>query len=217
QYKVYLVDLRNHGDSFHDEIFTYTAMAQDLVDFMSRKNIDETILLGHSMGGKVAMTVALNHPKKIKKIIIADISPAAYPTRHDVIVEALAALKLEEVASRQDADQQLKEFIPEVGVRQFLLKNLERKKEGGYAWKINLAVIEKYIVNVGEPMDQNLKFNKPTLFIKGGRSKYILDKDLPLINTLFPNNQLEIIPEAGHWLHAEKTEDFFSICQKFLE
>lgn len=215
-FKVYLVDLRNHGNSFHDESFNYEVMAKDILNFMLKHNIQNTILLGHSMGGKVAMTVSQKHPQKVKMLIVADISPAAYPLRHDVIVEALAAIKLESITTRQDADEQLKEFIPEVGIRQFLLKNLHRKKEGGFEWKINLSVIEREIDNIGDAIDPKVQYNKPTLFIEGGRSKYILDKDLPLMQTIFPHHKLITMPEAGHWLHAEQPDKFYEIVKDFI-
>ncbi|MDQ3534415.1 MAG: alpha/beta fold hydrolase [Bacteroidota bacterium] len=214
--KVYLVDLRNHGSSFHDEEFNYKVMAEDILQLYKNQKIDDAIVLGHSMGGKVAMTFAQQNLEKVSKLIVADISPAAYPLRHDVIVETLAAVKIEDISTRQEADLQLQQFIPEVEIRQFLLKNLTRNKDGNFKWKLNLPIIERDIDNVGEPVSTGQVFPKPTLFIKGGRSKYILDKDLPLMNKIFPNHQLITMPGAGHWLHAEQPEAFYSIVKDFI-
>lgn len=214
--KIYLLDLRNHGNSFHKERFNYQVMAGDVLNFMAEHSLEKSIIIGHSMGGKVAMTLALNNPEKVQKLIVADISPAQYPLRHDAIIESLRDVDLEKVKSRQDAEEQLSATISEKEVRQFLLKNLIRNKEGGYSWKINLPAIDKSIDKIGEPMDINLRFNGPTLFIKGENSNYIRDQDHNLIKKLFPNYFFKEIENAGHWIHAEKPEEFLKVVDDFI-
>ncbi|CAN5145828.1 alpha/beta fold hydrolase [soil metagenome] len=215
--KVYLLDLRNHGNSFHAEEFNYQVMAQDVLNFLEEHKIKQPVIIGHSMGGKVAMTIALNIPENLNKLIVADISPAEYPLRHDNIVEALREVDLEKVSSRQDAEKQLSVNISDIGVRQFLLKNLTRNKEGGYSWKLNLPVIDKNIDKVGEAMDAKKQFEKPTLFIKGENSRYIREQDHELISQLFPNYIFKEIKDAGHWVHAEQPEAFLKIVEDFIK
>jgi pimeloyl-ACP methyl ester carboxylesterase len=215
--KVYLLDLRNHGNSFHAEEFNYQVMAQDVLNFLEEHKIKQPVIIGHSMGGKVAMTIALNIPENLNKLIVADISPAEYPLRHDNIVEALREVDLEKVSSRQDAEKQLSVNISDIGVRQFLLKNLTRNKEGGYSWKLNLPVIDKNIDKVGEAMDAKKQFEKPTLFIKGENSRYIREQDHELISQLFPNHIFKEIKDAGHWVHAEQPEAFLKIVEDFIK
>lgn len=215
-HKTYLLDLRNHGNSFHHEDFSYPVMAEDVIRFIKEKDLKNPTILGHSMGGKVAMTIALNNPEIVKNLIIADISPATYSKRHDKVVEALSSLDLTSIKTRQQADQHLSQFIPQPGERQFLLKNLDRNKEGGFSWKINLEVIERNIDKVGDGMDSSLTYPKPTLFIKGGKSPYINDNDLPLIKKLFPASTIQTIEESGHWVHAQYPEEFYNIVMDFL-
>lgn len=215
-YKIYLIDQRNHGRSPHSNELDYTSMANDLNKFMSENNLQEAYLIGHSMGGKVAMKFAVENPDKVKKLVVVDIGPKYYPVHHGNILRALKALDLENITTRQLADEQLSEFIPELSVRQFLLKNLTRENDS-FKWRINLSVIDKEIENIGEPLDPRRKFEKPSLFIRGGKSNYILDEDFEGIKEIFPNSQVKTIAAAGHWVQAEEPQEFLDIVNEFFK
>src|SRR6187549_2813634 len=178
-YKVYTVDLANHGQSPHSENFDYPSMVNDLEGFFNDQGIQHAVLIGHSMGGKAAMNFALAHPEKIERLIVVDISPRYYDLEHYTILEGLNALDINSITSRNEADERLLQYVPEPDVRQFLLKNLQRKTEGGFSWKINLPVITEKLANIGVDLQYPGTFTKPTLFIRGIRSKYVPDSDWP--------------------------------------
>ena len=215
-YKVYTVDQRNHGQSPKSEEFTYAAMAEDLKTFIEENDIKDPVVLGHSMGGKTAMTFALKYPELLRKLIVVDIAPKAYPLHHETILEGLNSVKLNQVRSRKDADVALSNYISELGIRQFLLKNLYRNEEGSFDWRINLPVITEKIANVGEEMQADESFNKPTLFIRGEASNYVLDEDQENIKALFTRAQVKTIRNAGHWVHAEQPEPFVKMLLEFI-
>lgn len=210
KYRVYAVDLRNHGQSPHDEEFTYAAMVEDLRQFFEEEKLSDVILIGHSMGGKAAMNFALASPENIAQLVIVDIAPRFYDLEHYVIADGLAAIPIESISSRNDADDVLKEFVSDSGTRQFLLKNLQRKPDGGFSWKINLPVIRKQLSNIGVDIQFEGKFEKPTLFIRGQRSSYVLDSDLQRIRALFPQAKVETM-DTGHWVQAEKPGEFVDL------
>ena len=212
-YQVVLVDQRNHGNSFHDEEFSYWAMAEDLKELLDHLDLESVNLIGHSMGGKTAMTFAERYPDAINKLIIADIGPKAYPVHHSTIIDAFYSVPVNELKSRNEADDVLKHLIPEFGIRQFLLKNLARTSDG-FKWKMNLDVIARNIEEVGKPTFSN--YSGETLFINGGNSNYILNEDKEEINSSFSNTTYQTINEAGHWLHAEKPQEFFQGVNTFL-
>lgn len=218
RFKVYLVDQRNHGDSPHSEEFTYTAMAADIKEFVEEHGLENPLIMGHSMGGKTAMTFAVTYPELLKKLVVVDIAPRYYPVHHDRILEGLQSIDVENLQSRREADKALAEYVAELGVRQFLLKNLGRNSEGGYEWKINLPVISEQIENVGEALEEEKRFEKPVLFINGEKSGYIQrERDEPLIQQIFPQAKIETIAGAGHWVHAEKPTDVVEKVRAFLE
>ncbi|MEQ8925211.1 MAG: alpha/beta fold hydrolase [Fulvivirga sp.] len=214
-YHVYSVDQRNHGQSPHSDVFDYPTMADDLSDFIDQHSIKNPIILGHSMGGKVAMQYAVNYPNEWQKLIVVDIAPKSYPVHHDGILEGLNNLNLNELGSRGDADTQLSEYVPELGVRQFLLKNLNRDSNG-FSWKINLPVLTKNIEIIGAGLNGSLADSKPVLFINGEKSGYIKESDFALIDETFPGSKLVTIKGAGHWVHAEKPEEFIETLNAFL-
>lgn len=215
KYKVYTIDQRNHGLSPHDDAFDYPSMVNDLAEFIEQHNIDEPVVIGHSMGGKVAMNFALAHPDKLQKLIVVDIAPKAYDLEHYVIIDGLKSIPIDSLESRNEADEALSRFVPEPDVRQFLLKNLQRKPEGGFSWKINLPVIDKHLSKIGYDLEFPGTFDKPTLFIRGGRSKYIRDNDLDRIKQVFPKTTLETL-DTGHWVQAEKPKEFVELVEKWL-
>ena len=215
-YEVHLIDQRNHGRSFHAEDFSYELMVQDLLEYVSHYQLDQVNIIGHSMGGKTAMLFAVNYPEKVRKIIIADISPKFYPVHHQLIVGALEALDFEKLSSRKEIDEVLQEYIEEQSIRQFIMKNIYRIERDRFAFRFNLKSISKNLDEVGKALPAEAIFNGDVLFLKGERSGYILKKDEALIKAHFPNSFIEIIPNAGHWLHAENPAVFYQKIMNFL-
>ena len=212
---VLLIDQRNHGHSFHEEAFNYDLMAQDLLELMLTKNIDKATLLGHSMGGKTVMKFATMYPDRVEKLIVADIGPKFYPVHHSTLIEALYAVDLSKLTSRKEADQQLSLSIPDFGTRQFLLKNLQRSDQG-FRWKMNLDSISRHIEEVGKALEES-SFDRPSLFIRGDKSDYVLDEDIPRIQSIFTHSTVETVSNAGPWLHAENPKEFFEKVNAFIE
>lgn len=216
-FTVYIIDQRNHGQSPHFSTMNYNLMAEDLKTFMEDHWMFKAHIMGHSMGGKTAMQFAVDHPEMVDKLIVVDIAPKVYARSHQAIFDALFALDLNTLDSRKEADEFLQNKIEDFGVRQFLLKNLTRDKQTGYRWKMNLPVLyEKYPEILG-PIEVNSPFDKETLFVRGSKSDYIQDQDIPHIMAKFPSAKLETIEGAGHWVHAEASEDFLRVIKGFLE
>lgn len=215
-YCVTNVDVRNHGFSFHENNMDYSVLAQDVVDTLNHLKIDNTHVLGHSMGGKIAMQVALDFPDRINKLIVADISPVQYPQHHNQIIAGLQSIDLTRITNRKEADDQLAHYVEEVSVRQFLLRNLH-KVDDKLVFKCNLSFIAECYPQIIQGYQQNKTFEKPTLFIKGGNSDYITAEHRSIISQLFPQSKAKIIQGAGHWLHAEKTVAFNNTVKSFLD
>ncbi|MEX1220629.1 MAG: alpha/beta fold hydrolase [Idiomarina sp.] len=209
------IDVRNHGDSFHTDSMDYDSMAADVIAVIDHLKIKQVFLVGHSMGGKIAMQIAIDHPDRVHAAVFADIAPVAYDARHREILNALKNLDLSKVNSRGDADKQLAQSIETRGVRQFLLKNL-RRKDGAYQWRLNLAVIDANYQTLTGAIGEG-SYAGPVLFIKGGESDYILKEHRQAINEQFPNAEAKIMDGAGHWLHAEKPRIFNRLVKRFLD
>jgi pimeloyl-ACP methyl ester carboxylesterase len=216
-FQVHLLDLRNHGRSFHSEEFNYQVMAQDVLDYCQSNSLEQVTVIGHSMGGKVAMLFAAQFPNKVEKLIVADIGPKYYKPHHDAILAGLNAVDFSQKPDRTHIDELLKDFIPDFGTRQFLMKSLYWVAPGQLGFRFNLDVFNKNIDVVGEGLPEGAVFSKSTLFIRGGNSRYILDEDLPNIKNHFPSAILITIPNVGHWLHAENPKVFFEETLKFLK
>lgn len=217
-HRVILVDLRNHGRSPHSEQHTYELMSADVLRLFDDLTLQDATLLGHSMGGKVAMRFALDHPNRLARLVVMDIAPGFSDMDHqDEIIGGLNALDLSTIQSRQDADEGLARHIPQLGVRQFLLKNLYRRDDNSFAWRQNMTTLTAHIAEVGAAIESNEPFVKPALFVRGGKSGYITTEDkLYAIPALFPNSQVETIPDTGHWLHAEKPDQVFELVKAFM-
>lgn len=215
-FRVYALDARNHGRSPHTDDFSYEAMAEDVRAFLDAEGLDDAFLLGHSMGGKTAMQFALTHPERTQALVVADMAPHAYPPGHDDILEALNGLDPGRLASRQEADDALTAGIPDWRVRQFLLKNLVARKEGGYRWAFNLPVLTARSSEVARGLEAAVPYAGPALFVRGGTSRYVRDQDVPGIERLFPAAQIVTLPETGHWMHAEAPEAFAGLVLDFL-
>ena len=216
-YQVHLLDLRNHGRSFHSDEFSYEFMAQDVFDYCQANHLEKVTVLGHSMGGKTAMLFAANYPEMIDKLIVADIGPKFYPQHHQSILAGLNAVDFSQKPSRTEVEETISRYISDFGTRQFLLKSLYWQEPGQLAFRFNLEVFNKKIEEIGKPLPENVVFNKPTLFIRGGSSNYILDEDFENIKQHFPNSKIETIPNAGHWLHAENPKLFYEMASSFLK
>ena len=215
-YKVYLIDARNHGQSPHDSAHNYTVISQDIMEFIKKHKLVNPYMIGHSMGGKALMKFLCLYPDIIKKAIVADISPRFYPRHHEHIIDGLSAITLNTLSSRQEADDILAAYLPNLGERQFLLKNLYRNENGNFQWRMNLDVLVQEIDNIGEGLDSNCRVYTPTLFINGGASDYVKVEDQTLISALFSKSSFITISGAGHWLHAEKPEEFLNHVKQFL-
>ena len=201
-WRVHLIDQRNHGKSFWSAEFDYSLMAEDLKVYLDHKAIEKCTVLGHSMGGKTAMNFALKHPERIKQLIVADIGPKSYPSHHQQILNGLASLDFSKLKTRASVDHALENFVPEVGVRQFLLKNLYWQEKGVLGLRINIEVLKQVGEKIGVGLQPNQKFEGSTLFLRGLQSDYIVDVDQLVLKHHFPNYTLKGIDKAGHWLHA---------------
>ncbi len=215
-FEVHLLDLRNHGRSFHSEEFSYELMVQDIVQYCQEHHLEKINVLGHSMGGKTAMLLAVRYPELVNKLIVADIGPKYYAPHHQDILAGLNAVDFSKKPSRNEVEEILSHYIPDFGTRQFLLKSLYWQEPGQLAFRFNLAVFNKKITEIGVSLPADLVFEKPTLFIRGGNSNYILDEDLEAIKVQFPNAEIETIPNAGHWLHAENPALFYQLSLSYL-
>lgn len=214
-FTVYLVDQRNHGQSPHSDEFNYELLTEDLHEFIKEHGIQQPSIIGHSMGGKAAMNFALKHGSLIHKLVVVDIVPKRYPVHHDAILDGLKALPLD-LGSRSEADKILSDYVPEADVRQFLLKNLSRKSEGGFEWKINLAAIDRNIEAMGAGMVYSGKHDRSSLFIRGKKSNYYSPGDEELIRALFRKAEF-VTMDTGHWVQAEKPEEFAQVVLKYLQ
>lgn len=215
-FNVYCIDLRNHGNSPHSDEITYSLMAGDVIEFMDDQGIDLAHLLGHSMGGKTAMQMVLDHPMRIEKLVLGDIAPVLYPHHHEKIFEGLLKIPLDQIKSRGEADQILSEYVKEAGVRLFLLTNLKRNDDGVFEWRINLSGLIREYDNIAAAPD-GISYDGETLFIRGENSDYLADEYVPVTLEMFPNARIETIEDCGHWLHSEKPKEFSEILLRFLK
>jgi esterase len=213
-FHIYVLDMRNHGSSPHHPIMDYPAMAADLLLFMENRGLITASLLGHSMGGKVAMWFALNHPERMDKLIVADIAPVSYMHCFNNLIEALKAIPLHEISNRKQAELQLASAIPELGYRQFLLQNLVLK-DGAYCWRIDLDIFYQMAPNIiaFPGTEQIMPFTGKTLFLAGEDSSYVKADD---VTALFPDAMLSVIANAGHWLHVQQPGVFIEQVEQFL-
>jgi len=217
EYHVILPDARNHGQSPFSPEHNYTVMCKDLMELIKSLHLSHPFIIGHSMGGKTLMKFLELYPNVVSKAVIADISPRYYTRHHDHILNGLAHIPVSTLESRQAADQILSQYIPALSERQFLLKNLYRNEEGHFNWRINLPVLIKEIENIGEGLSEQVRIDTPVLFLHGGASNYVTERDLPLISSIFKNYQIKTIEGVGHWLHSEKPQEFIDDVDTFFK
>jgi esterase len=214
---VWALDMRNHGKSPHTENHSLQLMVDDVNDFMFQHHINEASILGHSMGGKVAMLFAIQYPALCKKLIVADIAPREYRAGHDDVFDAIFQVDLDTIETRKEAEEAMKPYLGDFGTRQFILKSLERTEEGKYEWKFNLRTLFQDYDEIRKPINSSHVYDGETLFIKGSISGYIKDEDMVKINDLFPKAKLLSIEDAAHWLHADKPKEFYDAVYAFCK
>lgn len=215
-FQVYLVDQRDHGRSPHSDAIDYQKMANDIQELIQREGLAEVNLIGHSMGGKTAMTFAQRFPELLNKLVVVDIGPRVYEDRHSFILEGVLSADLEQLASRKAVEEHLGAYIPEPGVRQFIMKNLYWVEDRKLGWRANFKLLKRDLSNIVASISPD-RVEVPTLFIRGGASDYILKEDIPAIKEQFPRSQFETVPFAGHWVHVQAPEDFLRMVRDFLE
>ena len=215
RFHVIVPDLRNHGQSPHSDEMDYPLMAGDLAELLAVQGLPVANILGHSMGGKVAMQLALTQPKLVRRLVVADMSPRGYTPLHNEIIAALAALDVGSYSARQEIEAVLAGPIPSLNLRRFLLKNLARAADGKFEWKINVTGLAENYPNLRVAVT-GTPFAGPTLFIRGGRSDYIQATGEQTIHELFPRAEVKTIESAGHWVHADAPEDFVRLVREFL-
>ncbi len=230
-FEVYLIDQRNHGRSPHSNEHNYDVMKADFIEFMDKHAIEKAVLLGHSMGGKTVMNVAVAHPERVSRLIVVDIAPKTYIRKidysfrsinHDKIITSLLKIDLKKAESREDIDKELSKSIIDARLRQFLLKNVQRSKDNLFEWNVNLHVLYDNFETILGGFDYSRFENGrgvtgfPALFVRGANSDYIVDEDIAGIKTVFPHAEVVTIPNAGHWLHAEQPELFIKKVKEFV-
>lgn len=217
RYIVTAFDLRNHGRSPHSDEFSVSVMPSDVYEMMQELRIPSAVIIGHSMGGKVAMVFSMAYPAVTDGMVSIDMAPKQYMRGHDDIFEALERVDLN-VGSRKEVDDLLAQGIADYGTRQFLMKNLSRRYDGnGFEWKMNLPVIKANYEDIIDPIDTYNVYEGPALFIRGGKSNYILDEDKIHIKKLFPYAEFLTIEGAGHWVHADKPQETYNAIAEFAD
>lgn len=212
-HQVYIIDQRNHGRSPHTNEMSYELLSQDLLEFMQQHTIPKASIIGHSMGGKVAMLFALQHPKMVEKLIVVDIAPTLYDGGHENILFAMAEAPLKSTTDRNEIDKFLQPRIHDFGTRQFILKNLSRDDNGKLEWKSNVETLINNYRALMEFPTVNKQFLAPVYFIKGEKSNYINQDNFEALDVYFPNNKIIEIKNASHWVHADNPVDFYKSIQ----
>ena len=210
--RVLTVDMRNHGESGWFDSHGYPELAADLAEVIAVQG-GQADVVGHSMGGKAAMALALLHPGRVHRLIVADIAPVAYGHTQQHLIDAMRAVDLNAVETRRDADQQLARIVPEDGVRAFLLQSLDVK---GRRWRLNLDALERSMPEILGWPQVSATFEGPALFLSGAQSDYVRPEARPAIKALFPEAKFAKIPGAGHWLHADKPREFEAAILAFF-
>ena len=215
-FEVHLIDQRNHGKSFHSDEFSYSHMANDLKNYFDHHNIKIASIIGHSMGGKTAMLFGLSYPDLVDKLIAVDILPISYNRNYNLIFESLLHTDLRKLKSRNDFNLHLKKYFEDESFVLFLSKNLKRLEDGHFRLKSNIKVIREKINNITAAINHTKTYPKEIIFIKGEHSDYVDEEKIELSKNLFPTYKLSVIDNAGHWLHHDNSDDFFSVCLSYL-
>ncbi len=225
EFSVYTLDLRNHGNSPHSDDFTIGVMADDLREFFDDLKLSKAIIIGHSLGGKVAMEFASKHPEFVEKLIIVDIAPRTYSENefterrnHRFIINYLKSIDLQKFKNRSEALEEMSKIDPTGRLKFFMMKNIKRQKDGKLAWKINIKAIADNLSDLLNKYELKLsEITCPVLFVKGEKSEYLTENDFKMIKNELPNAEFTIIKDATHWLHSEKPDEFVEIVRNFIE
>lgn len=212
---VYSLDLPNHGRSPHTASTSLPLLAEGVEKFMDELGLEKVNILGHSLGGKTAMEMAMRKPERIHKLVVLDIAPVQYSAHHDEVFAALHAIKPQALKTRQDAEAVFKQFLTEPALISFLMKNLQRDQQGHFSWRINLPVLYRDYDKILMGNSQG-NFFGPVMFIKGEHSNYVQEAHRPEIQKRFSNVQLKVVAGTAHWLHAEKPTLVSNIALRFL-
>ncbi len=217
-FEVFIPDLRNHGRSPHSNEFDYNYMLNDLRKFILEQNLHNIVLIGHSMGGKVAMQFALYYQELIKKLIVLDVSASSYNPTPEIeeIVIAINTIELKKANDRANIKRQLSGIIHDDRIIEFMMKNIVRHKNNVFEWKFNAQAISDNLNKLLKGIETDNKFDKPALFVAGGKSNYMKQEDIYMIFENFPEAQLELIMNAGHWLHVDAREELLNIVTHFI-
>ncbi len=217
-HRLILPDLRNHGNSPHHEEFNLEVLTGDIIELVHKLKFDSAVIIGHSLGGRIAISAVLKYPELFSRLIVEDIAPRRYTGNKSImnLISSMNRLDLTDKKSFGEIDDWLKSFVPDVKKRQLVLKNIAKNKDGEYVWKLNLDAITKNMESLMIPVFENVKFTKPVLFLKGGLSRLIREEDHNLIYKYFPAAKIDIIPNTGHWVHAEEPALFLEKVQAFL-
>lgn len=217
-YEVYLPDMRNHGQSPHSEVFDYEVMTDDLLGFINMHELGSPVIIGHSMGGKIAMNFALKYGSLIEKLIVVDIHPQEYNEHYEHLdlIETMQSVDLSLAKTFADIEKAMSQYLISTKIRQFLLKNIYRKTDNLFDWKFNLEAIKLNLFKLLEEVDINKTFSKPVLFIRGGLSDYIKDEDEAIIRKTFPDSEIKTIAKASHWVHADAPDEFYKLVSEFI-
>lgn len=213
----FALDLPNHGQSFHSEDSTIKGMARDILRWLDEMDLDSVVLCGHSLGGKVAMRFASDHPERVEKLIVVDIAPRDYPPEHHApTLDAMLGLDLVKLGSKKEVDDALSKTLPNWAFRQFLLTNLGQESSG-FSWKPNLRALRNSIAELSvNPLGESDRYEGPALFVRGGKSGYVRSEHVALIKKHFPQAQITVLAEAGHDAHVEDREGFVQALRSFL-
>jgi len=217
RYEVYLVDQRNHGKSPHDAIFNYEVMAADAAQFIADHNIDSASIIGHSMGGKTAIQLALSYPLLVNKLVAVDMGIKEQPVQDATLQEGLLSLDFDTILTRKAADKAMEPYIPDWGTRQFILQNIHWVEDKKLGWRMNVKAIIENIDEIGREIVVRNPYQGEALFVKGAASNYIVSQDIPALLKAFPRAKVEEIPNAGHWVHADNPTHFGAVVMRFLE
>jgi len=216
-YRVHSLDLPNHGRSDWLDEPGIDALACAVADWMDSRNVPRAAIVGHSLGGKVAMQLALSEPARVDSLVVADIAPVLYQPRHEAVFAGLDAVAAAGCSSRAEASRLMAAHIKEEQVIQFLLLSLQKGEDGTYSWRFNLAALRKNYSTIQQGLAAELPYEGPVLFIKGAQSDYILPEHQDTILAMFPCAQVRIMADCGHWLHAEQPRLFNAIVHRFLD
>lgn len=217
-FRVYIPDLRNHGHSPHSPVFDFPALEDDLLEFIETHELEKPVLMGHSLGGKTAMHFALHQPQMVEKLVVVDISLRKYPhnEEHQKLINAMLEADLSEAHTRGDVEKMLMRTIESRKLRQFVLKNLYWRERGKMGWRLNIKAINENLHAVFEGVTVSGEYGGPSLFIRGGLSKYVSDEDIETIKKKFPGAVVKTIAQATHWVHADAPGEFYEIVSGFL-